>query len=104
MLRPLLIFCCITLSLVVGCKSKEKPPPPLLPESAAIFTAESVPEEVQESFRKDQPSARVDKVLKEIVSGDLHYFIKYTDPKTGRKGDAEYDEKGVRAMPKHQRS
>ena len=86
-----------------GCASKEKPLPPLLPETAATFQSEGVPDKVQQAFRKDHPSAMVDKVFKEIVGGDLHYFIKYTDPKTGRKGDAEYDEKGERALPKAQR-
>jgi hypothetical protein len=102
MMRVLIIV--LMLLLVVGCPPKEKPLPPLLPETAATFESEGVPEDVQKSFRKDYPSAKVDKVFKEIVAGDLHYFIKYTDPKTGRKGDAEYDEKGEKALPKAQRS
>jgi len=91
---------CVVLLVIAGCAPKEKPLPPLLPETAATFKTEGVPDEVQQSFRKDHPSTHVDKIFKEIVSGDLHYFIKYTDPKTGRKGDAEYDEKGERALPK----
>jgi hypothetical protein len=37
--------------------------------------------------------------MKEIVSGELHYFIKYTDAETSRKGDVEYNPKGEVAMP-----
>jgi hypothetical protein len=94
----------LILVAIAGCAPKEKPLPPLLPETAATFKTEGVPDEIQQSFRKQHPSVRVDKVFKEIVGGELHYFIKYTNPKTGRKGDAEYNEKGEKALPKAQRS
>ena len=97
MIRSLFI---VALALgLIGCKPKEKPLPPLLPETAHTFQAEGVPEPVQQSFRKEHKSAKVDKVLKEIVNGELHYFIKYTDAETGRKGDVEYNPKGEVAMP-----
>ena len=101
MSRPLITL--VVLIAFAGCAPKEKPLPPLLPETASTFKTEDVPDEVQQSFRKDHPSTKVDKIFKEIVVGDLHYFIKYTDPKTGRKGEAEYDAKGERAMPKAMR-
>jgi hypothetical protein len=98
MRQPLLLIAAIL--IVIGCKSSEPPLPPLLPETARTFHDEAVPDPVQQAFRKQHQSAKVDKVMKEIVGGDLHYFISYTDPKTGRKGDAEYDEKGEVAMPR----
>jgi hypothetical protein len=95
---PLLLILAAALSLS-ACRS-DKPDNPHARDNARKITRAAVPPEVIKSFNKDHPTVEVTWVNKQIQpSGAVHYEFKYTES-DGRKGEAEYDDKGV---PTHQK-
>ena len=88
MLRTLCISTVIALS-VTGCKSKPK----TTPDDAKLARAE-VPQLVRDAFHKDHPNVTLERVDPDVqANGDVHYAFKFIDAK-GRKGEAEYNDKG----------
>ena len=95
-MRSLLL--CVALSLgLIGCKST--PPPPQSPAGERKLAEAKVPLKVHDAFNKDHPKVNITWINTKIKdNGDVHYEFKYTDA-DGRKGEAEYDSEGMKAIP-----
>lgn len=80
-----------------GCHSEA--PRPLDPASEQKITDAAVPQKTRLAFEKDHPDVHVEEARKLIKSnGDVHYEFKFEEA-DGRKGEAEYDAKGDKAIP-----
>ncbi len=82
---------------LIGCHSEA--PRPLDRVSEQRITAAAVPEKTRLAFEKDHPGVHVDEARKLIKNnGDVHYEFKFNE-RDGRKGEAEYDAEGEKAIP-----